>query len=426
MDGDTPMRTALSFSLMGSLVVCCFATAVSGCAEDKIDRNAFSAADNSQNDDTDRTRPTDDDNDDTTDPQVGTTDNPDPNLAELVYEVDEPIDQPLDDEEPDDPIDPPLDELEGFIGSPCETASDCEFDNPMCLTDEEGYPNGMCAEACDRLCPDREGFPTTFCVDSEASVSGACHSRCDYLAYPGIGCRAGYSCQVTGRYNESSTQYGTCLPGEGPIQAESECLQWLIDQGVPFEPTTYTPRHPSGDTSLTCTVEDPVRLHSPVHGVNFRYYSDSPGEFRSMLMSCELARSLTEMSDILSEEFNINETLHIGTTVCRKISGTSRLSEHGRGTAIDLYGFFDDDANWYGLEDHWEHDTTSPTTAEGQMLYEFSERLYEEWVFNVILTPNYNAGHDNHFHVDLTVGSHFIGVHDEYWGPFLGPNTHGD
>jgi hypothetical protein len=29
-------------------------------------------------------------------------------------------------------------------------------------------------------------------------------------------------------------------------------------------------------------------------------------------------------------------------------------------------------------------------------------------VWNIVLTPNYNADHRNHFHVDLTPGSDFI------------------
>ncbi len=40
-------------------------------------------------------------------------------------------------------------------------------------------------------------------------------------------------------------------------------------------------------------------------------------------------------------------------------------------------------------------------------------------IWNVILTPNYNAAHDNYFHVDLTPGSDYIGLQTER---FIGPN----
>lgn len=341
----------------------------------------------------------------------------------------EPLDLPPDSEEPSDdqtPVDTsePVDELEGWIGSRCGSVADCEFDGAQCLGEADGFPNGMCVQGCDRLCPDQDGFPTTFCVDTEAIGGGACHSRCDYLAYPGVGCRQGYACDVMPRFGDPNTSVGACVPDDGSAGGLSECMQWLVDHGAVFEPTTYTPRHPSGNTSLTCTVIDPVRLQSPVQGVNFRYYYDTPGDFGSMLMSCQLARAISEMSTILHDEFDVTEVVHVGTTNCRQIANSNRLSQHGLGKAIDISGFFDDGANWYGIEDHWEHGTDNPATTEGQLLYQVAHRMYDDWIFNVILTPEFNDAHDNHFHVDMTDGSHYLGSHDELWGPFMGPNEH--
>ena len=144
-----------------------------------------------------------------------------------------------------------------------------------------------------------------------------------------------------------------------------------------------------------------------------------------MLMGCELARALANTADVLAE-YDINEVEHMGTTVCRVISGTDRLSQHALGKAIDLAGFWDSDSTWYGVVDHWEHGTDDPRTPEGQLLYDIAHRLHEDWIFNVILTPEFNDAHDNHFHVDLTDGDHFLGAHDEYWEPYIGPNVHGD
>ena len=39
----------------------------------------------------------------------------------------------------------------GFIGSPCETDGDCDYDGGVCLTD--GFPQGMCSLPCDNICP---------------------------------------------------------------------------------------------------------------------------------------------------------------------------------------------------------------------------------------------------------------------------------
>ena len=407
------------------LLACVLLMSFASCGDATMESKGFQPATADQQSDEDETR----------EPPVGGNPSVDTTpgsvgAGDLILERDEPTDLPQDEEEPWDDQDVPEprdpDELRGWIGSPCETEVDCAFDEAICLSDDDGFPNGMCVQACDRLCPDRDGFPTTFCVSSDDVGGGACHSRCDYLAYPGLGCRNGYFCSIEERYGESGTEVGTCVPGGEAGEGLSDCLQWLVENQVPFEPTTYAPRHPSGDTSLTCTVRDPVRLHSPVHGINYRYYYDDPGEFRSMLVSCELARAITETSDLLRDEFNVTEVLHVGTTVCRKISGTNRLSQHALGNAIDYSGFFDDDANWYGIYDHWEHDTADPSTTEGRMLYDFAQRLFEEWIYNVILTPEYNRAHDNHFHVDMTEGSHFLGSHDGTWGPFFGVNASGD
>jgi hypothetical protein len=36
------------------------------------------------------------------------------------------------------------------------------------------------------------------------------------------------------------------------------------------------------------------------------------------------------------------------------------------------------------------------------VLYDFVHKLHDDRVFNVILTPEYNAAHADHFHMDLT------------------------
>lgn len=43
------------------------------------------------------------------------------------------------------------------------------------------------------------------------------------------------------------------------------------------------------------------------------------------------------------------------------------------------------------------------------MLYDVAQAMHGEQLFHIVLTPNYNAARDNHFHVDLTEGSNFIG-----------------
>ncbi len=61
-----------------------------------------------------------------------------------------------------------------WIGSACESDADCNFDHfgtpGQCMTSGSG---GYCTLPCEGYCPDREGFATTFCVESDFG-SGAC------------------------------------------------------------------------------------------------------------------------------------------------------------------------------------------------------------------------------------------------------------
>ena len=242
----------------------------------------------------------------------------------------------------------------------------------------------------------------TFCID--AGGAGRCASQCDFDLYPDAGCRDGYACRITPRFAETGTQKATCVPDDTPNpDATTACLKKLDDMGVIWAPWDYSTQYDGG---LACTIDDPIRVASPINGVFYRYYSyDSPG---TMLMSCDLAVALHQLGDIL-HRYDITDVRHIGTFNCRKIAGTSKLSQHAHGLAIDIYGFEKANGDDYIVKRDWEQDTDNPQTPRGQVLYEIAHAMHDEHVFNIVLTPNYNADHANHFHVDLTPGSNFLG-----------------
>lgn len=313
----------------------------------------------------------------------------------------------------------------GWVGGPCAQDADCDYEEGYCLQDAEGYPRGMCSLDCDRLCPDRDGMPVTFCVGDVVAGSGACVQRCDYAAFD-TGCRPGYRCETRARYGEADNLRGVCVPGDPDEEPDPMvgCLAELNGRGLNYSPAGAPGDSPAGRPDLTCTIDTPVMLSSPVNGVSYRYVTqETPG---AMYMSCELAAALYEMSALL-REYDVVEVGHIGTYNCRVISGTDILSEHGKGTAIDFKWFRTADGHVYDVEDHWEHDTENFQTAEGAWLYELGQQMFARRIFNIILTPNYNAAHDNHFHVDLTEGGRYIGRADGWDGHVhMGPNPHGD
>ena len=322
----------------------------------------------------------------------------------------------------DDDTLPEDDGPEGWIGGPCETSADCDYDDAVCLTD--GFPNGMCTQACDLYCPDRDGYPVTFCVDEAelpdtAGADGDCVSRCDFEYFPASGCRPGYGCVVAPRANEPDTLKYVCVPGYDTDL--SACHLDLADRGLAFEPTIREVDHPTGHPDLDCEIEDPVYLKSPVFGVDLEYYDGAPTD--DVLVSCETAHAIGDTAlDVMPYDAVVLR--HIGTYNCRVISNTSTLSQYALANAIDIYGFEFADGTLWTLVDHWEHDTTSGfDTAAGEWLYDAGQRWFDQDIWNIILTPNYNSAHDNHFHVDLTAGGNYIG----FWGNrYYGPAPYAD
>ncbi len=324
--------------------------------------------------------------------------------------------------EPDDlPPDPGVNA--GWIGGPCAADSDCDYEEAFCLQDAEGYPRGMCSLGCDRICPDRDGMPVTFCIDEVIVGEGACVHRCDYDAFD-LGCRPGYHCETRGRYSEPDTRRGVCVPGlpEEPEGGPLGCIEEMEAAGLAYQRTNNPEDHPAGRPDLVCDVDGPVRLSSPVGGIDYRYVSQD--EPRPMFMSCHLANALFDLSELLRAR-GVVEVGHIGTYNCRTIADSDSISQHGLGMAIDLAWFRTADGRVYDIEDHWEHETENFRTEEGRWLWEVAQEMFQRQVFNTVLTPNFDAAHDNHFHVDLTPGRNIIrsGGHRDAW---FGPNPHGD
>jgi hypothetical protein len=164
--------------------------------------------------------------------------------------------------------------------------------------------------------------------------------------------------------------------------------------------------NPDGHPDKVCDVFEPVRVSGTINGVNFR-----PSSFTSppsdMYVQCGVALALWEMAE-LAKTRNITDFVHYGTYNCRFISGTTTLSEHAFANAIDIAGISTSSGENYTLLDHWEDGDTTPETPGGQLLYWLAQEMHTKKIWNIILTPEYNAAHDNHFHVDLTPGSHYL------------------
>jgi hypothetical protein len=87
---------------------------------------------------------------------------------------------------------------------------------------------------------------------------------------------------------------------------------------------------------------------------------------------------------------------HLGTYACRNINSkeTGRRSQHATGNAIDIAGFRLADGRRVTVLQDWGKDN-----AESRFLAAARDEACG--LFNIVLSPDYNAAHANHFHLDL-------------------------
>lgn len=86
---------------------------------------------------------------------------------------------------------------------------------------------------------------------------------------------------------------------------------------------------------------------------------------------------------------------HMGGFSCRRLYGRAegRWSEHATGNAIDIGGFVLADGRRIGVLGEWSEDG-----AEAAFLHRVRDEACE--VFGTVLSPDYNAAHRDHFHLD--------------------------
>jgi hypothetical protein len=90
----------------------------------------------------------------------------------------------------------------------------------------------------------------------------------------------------------------------------------------------------------------------------------------------------------------VAELLHFGSYSCRNIRGSSATSEHATANAFDISGFRLRSGKLVTLRQQWQG---------GQPPAKFLREVRDGACdyFNVVLSPDYNADHHDHLHVDM-------------------------
>jgi len=84
---------------------------------------------------------------------------------------------------------------------------------------------------------------------------------------------------------------------------------------------------------------------------------------------------------------------HLGTYSCRRIGGGGNWSEHATGNAIDIAAFVTEDGQRIRVLGGWEGEGTG-----ADFLHRVRDGACD--VFGTVLSPDYNAAHADHLHLD--------------------------
>lgn len=146
----------------------------------------------------------------------------------------------------------------------------------------------------------------------------------------------------------------------------------------------------------TETLEPGCELRDTVLISKFSQAVIAPEEMR-----CDIALRLYlhERHDIqpLARKYfsvGVSRLHHLGSYSCRKIRGGRRMSQHATANAFDLAGYRLADGRDITLKNGWK-----AGGAKSAFLRELHTRAC--LVFNLVLSPDFNAGHAGHFHFDM-------------------------
>ena len=169
--------------------------------------------------------------------------------------------------------------------------------------------------------------------------------------------------------------------------------------------------------------EDPALCEAALHTSTLRYthQADSAADAKcpltntlriqggdvalssSFLSSCRLAVAyalfdIHQLQPAAQSVFGqkVTQVDHLGSFACRNIYNRSegRLSQHATANALDIAGFRLADGRRISVLKDWKDDGD-----DGRFLRLVRDGACQH--FNTVLSPDYNAAHRNHFHLDM-------------------------
>ncbi len=185
---------------------------------------------------------------------------------------------------------------------------------------------------------------------------------------------------------------------------QDECEAELTAREIPFHRETAK------------GVLAPVRLDGPLHGVTFRTNQNAADRATTIweIADCRLVLALDDFAEILAAH-DIVEVRHY--SMYRKAPDrwpADRLgTRHTGGLALDAARFIKSDGSKLDVLDDFKgrrhrkvcgKEAPTGKTEAARELREIVCAALDVGMFSVILTPNFNRAHRNHFHLEVTPG----------------------
>ena len=181
------------------------------------------------------------------------------------------------------------------------------------------------------------------------------------------------------------------------------CLQELDRRGVPYERLEATPN-----------VQTPVRLTGPVRGVTFKpTWRAEPNPLApATIADCRLALAIDDLARVLAAH-DVVEAEYL--SMYRPRRGAIPGRRHPAGLAMDLATIKLSSGQMYSVRSDFHGRVGATTCGEkaakptretvgAVVLREIACQLGDDRTFNLVLTPNYDWGHRDHFHLEVRTG----------------------
>ena len=144
-----------------------------------------------------------------------------------------------------------------------------------------------------------------------------------------------------------------------------------------------------------------VEVVGDIGGVRYRSYRKKP-----LVLDCSLVVSLAEAGRFFAFH-GVDTVTYSSAYQIRNIRGTKRRSKHSFGLAIDVHSFSGVEIGELAVKHDYElglGDSVdcigTPMTREAQALRAIDCQMQRSGLFRIILDPDYDGSHYNHFHVE--------------------------